>query len=82
MEIAEVIRQWQAGRRIREITRSTGISRNTIRKYILTAQSCGLCRDGPSPTELQLTILMQCNRSGPREIVIPTDKVLIPWAEQ
>ena len=34
VEITEVVRQWQAGRGIREITRSTGISRNTIRKYI------------------------------------------------
>ncbi|MFC1981280.1 hypothetical protein ACFLVN_03450 [Chloroflexota bacterium] len=46
MEITEVIRQWQAGRGIREITRSTGLARNTIRKYLLTAQSCGLARDG------------------------------------
>jgi len=41
VEITEVIRQWQAGRGIREITRSTGLARNTIRKYILTAQSRG-----------------------------------------
>jgi len=47
VEITEVIRQWQAGRGIREITRSTGLARNTIRKYILTAQSRGLVRDGP-----------------------------------
>ena len=39
VEITEVIRQWQTGRGIREITRSTGLARNTIRKYILTAQS-------------------------------------------
>ena len=45
VEITEVVRQWQAGRGIREITRSTGISRNTIRKYILAAHSCGLGRD-------------------------------------
>jgi len=31
VEITEVIRQWQAGRGIREITRSTGLSRNTSR---------------------------------------------------
>ena len=42
VEITEVIRQWQTGRGIREITRSTGLARNTIRKYLLTAQSCGL----------------------------------------
>jgi len=82
VEITEVIRQWQAGRGIREITRSTGLSRNTIRKYILTAQSCSLARDGPPPTESQLITLVQLNRAGPREVVIPTDKVLEPWAEQ
>jgi hypothetical protein len=82
VEVAEVIRQWQAGRGIREITRSTGISRNTIRKYILIAQSCGLGGDGPPPTDLQLTTLVQLNRAGPRDIVIPTDKVLIPWADR
>lgn len=82
VEITEVIRQWQAGRGIREITRSTGLSRNTIRKYILTAQGCSLARDGLPPTESQLITLVQLNRAGPREVVIPTDKVLEPWAEQ
>jgi len=82
VEITEVIRQWQAGRGIREITRSTGVARNTIRKYILTAQSYGLARDGPPPTELQLVTLVQLNRAGPRQVAIPTDKVLEPWADQ
>jgi len=81
VEIAEIVRQWQAGRGIREITRSTGLARNTIRKYILTAQSCGLARDGP-PTESQLITLVQLNRAGPRQVMVPTDKVLEPWAEQ
>lgn len=82
VEIAEVIRQWQAGRSIRELNRSTGISRNTIRKYILTAQSCGLGPNGPPPTDLQLAMLMQQNQAGPREVAAPTDKALIPWAEK
>lgn len=82
VEITEVIRQWQAGRRIREITRATGLARNTIRKYILTAQSCGLARDGPPPTESQLINLVKLNRAGPRQVVIPTNKVVEPWAEQ
>jgi transposase len=68
VEITEVIRQWQAGRRIREITRSTGLARNTIRKYLLTAQSCGLVRDGPPPTEDQLITLVPLNRAGPRQV--------------
>ncbi len=82
VEITEVIRQWQAGRGIREITRSIGLSRNTIRRYILTAQSSGLVRDGPPPTESQLLSLVQLNRAGPREVVVPTGQVLEPWAGQ
>lgn len=82
MEITEVIRQWQAGRGIREITRSTGLARNTIRKYILTAQSRGLVRDGPPPTESQLITLVQLNRAGPRQVVVPTNELLEPWADQ
>ncbi len=47
VEIREVIRQWQTGRGIHEMSRSTGLSLNTIRKYVLTAQDCGLARNGP-----------------------------------
>ena len=82
VEITEVIRQWQAGRGIRAIARSTGLARNTIRKYLLTAQSRGLARDGPPPTESQLTTLVQLNRAGPRQVAVPTDEVLEPHAEQ
>ena len=78
VEITEVIRQWQTGRGIREITRSIGLARNTIRKYILTAQSCGLMRDGPPPTESQLITLVQVNRAGPQQVVVPTNEVLEP----
>ena len=82
VEITEVIRQWQAGRGIREITRSTGLARNTIRKYILTAQSCGLVRDGPQPAGSQLVTLVQLNRTGPRQVVVPTNEVLEPRSDQ
>ena len=82
VEITEVIRQWQAGRGIREITRSTSLARNTIRKYLLIAQSCGLARDGPPPTESQLITLVQLNRAGPRQVVVPTNELLEPRADQ
>lgn len=82
VEIEEVIRQWQAGRAVREITRSTGISRNTIRKYLLAAQSSGLVRSGPPPTDLQLTSLLQLNQVGPQKTVAPTDNVLEPYSSQ
>jgi response regulator of citrate/malate metabolism len=51
VEITEVIRRWQDGSSIREIARITRLARNTIRKYIPVAQSCGLARDEPPPTE-------------------------------
>lgn len=82
VEITEIIRQWRAHRGIHHISRSTGMSRNTIRKYILSAKNCGMVRDGPPPTEEQLTMLVQLNRSGPREPVIPSDQLLEPWAER
>jgi transposase len=82
VEITEIIRQWQAGRGIREIARSTGLSRNTIRKYVLTGQSCGIERAGPPLAESQLIALVQLNRSGPREPALHTDKKLEPWADR
>jgi transposase len=82
VEIIEIVRQWQAGRGLREIARSTGISRNTIRKYILAAQSCGVARDGPPPDESRVLALVQLGRAGPREVAAPSDKVLEPWADQ
>jgi transposase len=80
VEITEVIRQWQAHRGIREITRSTGLSRNTVRRYILAARNSGMVRDGPPPSEPQLLSLVQLNRAGPRQPAVPTDQVLAPWA--
>jgi transposase len=82
VEITEVIRQWRAHRGIRHIGRSTGMSRNTIRKYILSAKRCGIVRDGSPPTEEQLIMLVQLNRAGPREVAIPSDQLLEPWAER
>jgi len=80
VEVEEIIRQWQAGRGIKTIARSTGISRNTIRKYLLTAQSMGLDRNGPIATDYQLINLLQLNQAGPPETLSPTDKILDPYA--
>jgi len=80
VEVEEIIRQWQAGRGIKAIARSTGISRNTIRKYLLTVQSIGLARNGQPPTDYQLTALLQLNQAGPTETPSPTDKMLDPYS--
>jgi len=82
VEITEVIRQWQAGRGIREIARSTGLARNMVRKYLLIAQSCGLVRDGSPPTESQLLTIVHLNKAGPRHAAVPTNEVLEPWTGQ
>ena len=82
VEITELIRQWPAHRGIREITRSTGMARNTIRRYLLAAERFGLARDGPEPTESQLLALVQLNSASPRHVVTPTAEILEPWADQ
>jgi len=82
VEVTEIIRRWQAGGTIRGLARGTGLSRNTIKKYILTAEGCGLTRDGPPPTEPQLLSLIQLNVTGRHSTTIPTESVLVPWADQ
>ena len=51
VEITEMIRRWQAGASIRGLSRATGLSRSTVRKYFVAAEGCGLARDGPPATE-------------------------------
>lgn len=81
VETTEIVRRWQAGATIRGLARATGLSRNTIRKYVQKAGGCGLTRDGPAPSEAQLISLVQVNVAGPRQMVVPTESVLKPWAE-
>jgi transposase len=82
VEIKEVLRQWQVGGGQRAIARSTGLSRTTVRKYILAAEQAGLRQDGPAPTEEQLTSLAPLNLAGPRQVTVPTEATLEPWADQ
>lgn len=82
VEIKEVLRRWQAGESQRAISRSTGLSRATVHKYIIAARQLGLRPDGPPPTEEQLTHLVRLNTAGPRQVDAPTEELLKPWAEQ
>jgi len=81
VEIKEIIRIWQSGSGIRSLSRLSGLSRNTVKKYLNAAAGCGLSRAGPPPTEEQLMILMQLNTVGRIQAVIPTAPLLAPWAE-
>ncbi len=82
VEIAEVVRRWQAGASQRRIAAGTGLSRVTVRRYIEAAVGVGLDRDGPAPSEEQMTRLAVLGIAGPRKVETPTEDVLAPWAEQ
>ena len=69
MDISEVIRRWQAGGSRRRIASGTGLSRETVGKYIALAEGMGLSREGPAPTEEQ-------------HGAVPTEDRLAPWADQ
>ena len=40
-DVTEILVHWQAGRSLKQIVRSLGVSRNTVRKYVQLARSLG-----------------------------------------
>ena len=68
MEIQEIIRRWQAGEGPRQIAAGTGLSRNTVRKYLAAARLQGVTQGGPATTEDQLSRLATISRVGPRQV--------------
>ena len=82
MEIGEVIRRWQAGQSRRQIAASTGLSRDTVAKYLAAAVSEGIGQEGPVPGEEQLSRLAAIGQVGPRQVATPSDDLLEPWADQ
>ena len=71
MEIAEVIRRWQAGSGPQQISLGTGLSRNTVRKYLAAARAMGIAKDGPPPGDEQKSLLAAMGQSGPRRCTRP-----------
>ena len=53
MEIGEILRCWLGGDSQRTIAAATGVSRNTVAKYIELAEGAGIDGDQPA-TEVQL----------------------------
>ena len=68
MEIGELIRRWQDGQSRRRIAASTGLSRNTVAKYLATAETEGIAQDGPAPSNEQLSRLAACGQVGRRPV--------------
>ena len=82
LEVAEVVRRWQAGNSQRNIASGTGLSRDTVRKYLAAAKEAGVVQEGSAPTEDQLSRLAGISRSGPRQSEAPSEELLGPWADQ
>ena len=82
MDIAEVIRRWQAGGSRRQIASGTGLSKDTVGKYIAAAEALGVFVDGPAPSEEQLSRLAAIGQPGPRRHDTPSEDLLTPWADQ
>jgi len=58
-EIVEMIFQWHQGAGFKQIERSLGFDRNTVRKYIRLAQVAGVARGTPFPSEEELAQKLQ-----------------------
>ena len=82
MDTAEVIRRWQKGISLRHIASGTGLSRDTVRKYVGAAKDEGVSQGGPAPTEEQLSRLAAVGRAGPRVAATPAGDLLAPWSDQ
>jgi hypothetical protein len=46
IEMKEILQRWLEGRSLRDVTRLSQADRKTVRRYVDTARSCGLERDG------------------------------------
>ena len=82
MDISEVTQRWQAGNSRRRIASGTGLSKDTVGRYISAAEALEMSREGPAPTEEQLSRLAGISRSGPRQSEGPSEELLGPWADQ
>ena len=82
VDMVEVIRRWQKGNSQRHMASGTGLSRDTVRKYLAAAEEVGVSREGPDPSEEQLSRLVALSRSGPLKKVTPAEDLLEPWGDQ
>ena len=84
VEISEVIRRWPAGHSQRRIASGTGLSRDTITKYIAAAEELGVSHEGPEPSEEQISRLAAIGQPGPAPGPAPTAprRERCPWPGQ
>jgi transposase len=71
IEITEVLRQWVAGGRRKQIARRLGLDLKTVRRYVRTAERCGLrpTADAVALTEAEVTtVLTALDAKPPRPV--------------
>ena len=78
VDIQEIIRRWQRGEGYRRIASGTGLSRNTVRKYLTAAGAEGITKDGDTPSDDQLSRLAVIGQAGPRQAETPSEDLLAP----
>ncbi len=71
MQILEVVRRWQAGESQRQIARATGLSRNTVGRYIRTAAAAGIGLGQAPPGDDLVAGLLRKNQPGPSPGDVP-----------
>ncbi len=82
VDVTEVIRRWQMGNSQRQTASGTGLSRDTVRKYLAAAQELGVSQEGPAPSEEQLSKLAALSWTGPQKKATPAEEKLEPWGDQ
>ena len=82
VDVTEVVRRWQMGDSQRQTASGTGLSRDTVRKYIAAAKELGVSQEGPAPTEEQLSKLAALSWTGSQKKATPAEEKLEPWADQ
>src|SRR5260370_28552261 len=84
MGMGEGVGRWQMGESQRASARARGVARETVKKYLRTAEGHRLAANGPPPTEDQVVRLVQVGRvvSAPRTWASPQADRLEAYREQ
>lgn len=82
VDVTEVVRRWQMGDSQRKTASGTGLSRDTVRKYIAAAKELGVSQEGPAPTAEQLSKLAALSWTGSQKKATPAEDLLESWGDQ
>jgi transposase len=82
IQVADILRRWQAGDSARTIARGTGLARDTVGKYLHEARRLGLTPQGPPPTNEQLLALGRLGRTAPPARAAPQAALLEPHRDR